>query len=171
MKWNLLLIGKEKISSTCIIILYAYPVIILIAKQLTLDTLKLKVALTGGLLYAIFYIAVLMKCPKLIATHKNADEYASHCLTNKVNLFDEFEFLKKLSPAKIQSMLGDHLYPPEKGLNYSRQETIRQYAILNYNFHNSQNTQLRILLGFILLLSVIMINVPAITRIMSALWG
>ncbi len=170
MKWNLLLIGKKKVSFSCIVTLYAFPIIILIYQQLTLDTLKLKVAIGGGLLYAIFYLCVLVKCPKLIAMHKNADEYASYCSANNVNLYNEFGFLTQLSPDKIKNILGNHLYPPENGMRYSRQETIRQYAIANYDFYNSQNKPWRILFGLFFLSSAIMINVPAISRIVLVLW-
>lgn len=171
MKWSSLSAGKERIFVSFIIVLYAYPIIIWIEQQLALDTLNLKIALWGGLLYAIYYVGVLFKCPTLIANHKSMDEYMNYCWDTKVNPHDEFSFYNQLPAEKIKSMLGDHLYPLEKGLEYSRQETFKQYAKINYDFYNMQNKFFRTLLGAIFLSSAIMINVPLISRIVLALWG
>lgn len=171
MNWSVLCLLKNKFILSALIAINLLPFLANIMELTGFDTWKMKLAIIGSIVFIVYYLTVESMCPEVIKRSKNKNQYTQTCLETNVNPYTEFCVIK-LADEKyiIDGLEGKiHLYPPEEGIYFSRNDTIKQYSELNYRFLNESKQYFRYLLTLIFFISFLATNTPLFIRVINSL--
>lgn len=157
-----------------ILSVFLIPILVDLAVNLQLSYGNLKIPIIGGIFYLIFLCFYRNSIPSEILTNKNKEEFQNLATTRNTNIFIEYKNIIDMDKEKIKKQLKENsslFFPPEKGLQYSRDECIRSYAGLQYDFLNTSKTTTRLLVSLGMIVSLILINWLSIERLYRVIFG
>jgi hypothetical protein len=172
LKWTHLHIVTTKTLISAILAVFLLPLFADFLLRIGFNYSAFKIPILGGFVYLITYSIYSYLRPKILHEYPNKEDYVDWAINNNINIFSDLTTSFSISREELKSHISKEslfLYPPERGLDYSRKECIKLYASIEYDLLNASMSIPRYFLTGLVLISIFMINWLAIDRVLRVL--